>query len=278
MFVSSHTAAHHRARPSRCAEVAAAWFKILCGSCLAPAWRRLLGTAGRRISIWNWYAEYTRLLTSAFSLFKLTPSLLLYLLLKKVEIYNETVVDLLDGGKRVKLEVRQDGAGGSVVHGLARRTATTEEDVLHAFRDAVHQRATKQTRCNSRSSRSHFVLMLKIDQTKSGQSRNASLQLVDLAGSERLGRSGAAADPSLLRETQAINKSLAALGNVISAVSRGDKHVPFRDSKLTHVLQRALQKDSQTLMICNVGMEQEQLTETVRSLQFASRVNQTKLR
>ena len=200
-----------------------------------------------------------------------------------VEIYNEELRDLLtvkpDGAKEcAKLDVRQDGKGGSVVHGLSHCVALSSEDVLDAYRDAVHHRATKQTRCNRRSSRSHFVLMLKLNQTKAGQNRCASLQLVDLAGSERLCRSGVQKDPSLLKETQSINKSLAALGNVISAVARGDGHVPFRDSKLTHVLQRSLKKNAQTLMICNITTEAQHMGETLRSLQFATRVNQTKLK
>lgn len=108
---------------------------------------------------------------------------------------------------------------------------------------------------NERSSRSHSVFSLRIrgQNTLTGEACEGSLNLVDLAGSERLEKSGAAGDKDRLRETQNINKSLSALGDVVAALGekgegKNDKHIPYRNSKLTYLLQNSLSGNSKTLV------------------------------
>lgn len=110
---------------------------------------------------------------------------------------------------------------------------------------------------NERSSRSHSVFTLRISgaNSHSGESCEGSLNLVDLAGSERLNSSGAGSDKDRLKETQSINKSLSALADVIAALGekgeKADKHIPYRNSKLTYLLQNSLSGNSKTLVSRN---------------------------
>ena len=118
-------------------------------------------------------------------------------------------------------------------------------------------------------------LRLDGDNAGSGAATRGALHLVDLAGSERLSRSGAAGEA--LRETQAINKSLSALGDVIAALGAKAAHVPYRNSKLTWLLAGALGGDAKTLMLVNVAPAREAAGETLCSLRFAAKVNAVEL-
>ena len=198
-----------------------------------------------------------------------------------LEIYNDRLADLSTTaatkakmhGTQGALRIGEDG----IVHGLVSHAAVSADEIEAAYARASRRRATKETRCNKTSSRSHFLLQLHCHQRHkaSGETRSSVLQLVDLAGSERVARSGASGES--LKEAQHINKSLSALGIVIEAAHRGAAHVPFRDSKLTHLMQRALRRGSLTVMIACVTSESEHAPESVRTLQFAERVNSTKL-
>ena len=165
---------------------------------------------------------------------------------------------------------------------------TSSMDVLQLLNSALAERATSETNCNVRSSRSHTVLTLRIagvdhhsktmaKESEEGDSmfcRQGQLHLIDLAGSERLKISGSTKDPTLLKEAQSINKSLSCLGNVIGALARNRSgHVPYRDSKLTHMLQHSLGGDSKALMFCNVSPVSRSLNESLTSLWFAEKVN-----
>ena len=103
------------------------------------------------------------------------------------------------------------------------------------------------------------------------------LSLVDLAGSERLEKTGAGDDPERMKEAQAINKSLSALGTVIAALAANDKHVPYRDSKLTLLLQPALSGGGKTAMIVNVSPTVASASETQATLRFAKRAKHVEL-
>merc|ERR1719281_127692 len=127
---------------------------------------------------------------------------------------------------------------------------------------------------NAQSSRSHSIFALYITGTNADLNTelHGALHLVDLAGSERLARSGATGDR--LKETQNINRSLSSLTDVFVAKAEGRAHVPFRNSKLTHLMEPCLSGHGKTLMIVNVAPEESHAHETLCSLRFASHVAQ----
>ena len=143
--------------------------------------------------------------------------------------------DLLADG--VPLDVRQRPDGSVFLPGVATQQVAGIADVQRAMKIAEATRSVGSTNCNEHSSRSHSLLMVDVigESLVSPARSSGRLVLVDLAGSERVSRSGV--EGVRLAETKAINKSLAALGNVISALSSRTSHIPFRDSKLTWVLQ-----------------------------------------
>ena len=150
---------------------------------------------------------------------------------------------------------------------------THEGQVHELLAQASKNRAVGATQANERSSRSHSVFTLRLEGTNAatGESNVSNLNLIDLAGSERLSSSGATGDR--LKETQNINKSLSNLGNVIMSMANKDAHVPFRNSKLTYLLQNSLGGNSKTLMFVNIQQGEESFNETLCSLRFATKVN-----
>ncbi|XP_070199644.1 carboxy-terminal kinesin 2-like isoform X2 [Littorina saxatilis] len=194
-----------------------------------------------------------------------------------VEIYNETLGDLLNSSKdkSAKLEIRLGGKDNNVtVTNLTSVPVTSQDQINKLLKQASENRAVAATKCNERSSRSHSVFMLRLTGTNSitGENCKGTLNLVDLAGSERLKDSGS--EGKRLKETQAINKSLSHLGNVIMALGNKENHIPYRDSKLTFLLQNSLGGNSKTLMFVNVSPKEENFSETLNSLRFATKVNQ----
>ena len=149
------------------------------------------------------------------------------------------------------------------------------DEVRHIGRWASRTRATHATEMNAVSSRSHALFTLYISGSN-GDSRIAgALHLVDLAGSERLSRSGATGER--LRETRSINKSLSCLTDVFTAIGSGASHVPFRNSKLTTILQPALSGDGKTLMLANLSPTAASQGESLCTLRFAAGVNSCEL-
>ncbi|XP_061178033.1 carboxy-terminal kinesin 2-like [Saccostrea echinata] len=195
-----------------------------------------------------------------------------------LEIYNETIRDLLgNNSDDLKHDIKMTGSSDKkdvMVTNLTSVTVTSEDQVHELLRKASHNRAVAETKCNERSSRSHSVFRLRI----SGVNRNTqeacigTLNLVDLAGSERLKESGS--EGARLKETQAINKSLSTLSKVIMAIANKDGYIPYRESKLTYLLQNSLGGNSKTLMFVNVSPKEECFQETLNSLRFATKVNQ----
>ena len=172
-----------------------------------------------------------------------------------LEIYNETVRDLLSDSKE-KLEIKHNPRTMKTsVEGLTRVPVTTPEEVLELIQMASNARSVAATKCNAQSSRSHSVFTIAIEATHSEKEpRSSELHMIDLAGSERLSASGSGSNRKLLAEAQAINTSLSALSNAIRALASGAAHVPFRDSKLTRLLQSSLESGSaKTMMICAVS-------------------------
>ena len=201
-----------------------------------------------------------------------------------LEIYNESLRDLLvarDGAKEGregmgKLDVKHSSTGETTVAGLSSHAVSSQGHVSALLRSAQANRSTAATKANAASSRSHAVFLLRVKcQHASGSVRAGHLVLVDLAGSERLDQSGVVGEQ--LKEALNINKSLSALGNVIAALGKKQKHVPFRDSTLTYLLQHCLGGDSKTLMLVNVSPALAHSRETLCSLRFAQKVNACEL-
>ncbi|KAK3570224.1 hypothetical protein QTP86_017220 [Hemibagrus guttatus] len=209
-----------------------------------------------------------------------------------VEIYNETLRNLLGDNPSEKLDIKMcpDGSGQLYVPGLTEFTVKSVEDInklewklnrcpltLQVFELGHMNRATACTNLNEHSSRSHALLIINVAgiNSSTGHRTSGKLNLVDLAGSERISKSGA--EGSRLREAQCINKSLSALGDVINALRSRHSHVPFRNSRLTYLLQDSLSGDSKTLMLVQVSPLESNMIESVCSLKFAQRVRTVEL-
>ncbi|XP_031091324.1 kinesin-like protein KIN-14K isoform X2 [Ipomoea triloba] len=190
-----------------------------------------------------------------------------------VEIYNEQVRDLLssDGSHKRLGILNTSQPNGLAVPDASMFPVNKPSDVLELMNIGLKSRAKSSTSMNERSSRSHSILTIHVRgmDKKSGSSMNSSLHLVDLAGSERIDRSEVAGDR--LKEAQHINKSLAALGDVISALSTKSPHVPYRNSKLTQVLQSSLGGQAKTLMFVQLNPDHVSFSESLSTLKFAER-------
>ncbi|XP_066132756.1 kinesin-like protein KIFC1 isoform X1 [Saccopteryx bilineata] len=201
-----------------------------------------------------------------------------------VEIYNETVRDLLATrarkGQGGDCEIHRAGPGSEELTVTNARyvPVSCEREVEALLQLARQNRAVARTAQNERSSRSHSVFQLQISGEHAGRGLQcgAPLNLVDLAGSERLdpGLALGPGERERLRETQAINSSLSTLGLVIMALSNKESHVPYRNSKLTYLLQNSLGGSAKMLMFVNISPLEENVSETLNSLRFASKVNQ----
>eukprot|EP00232_Nephroselmis_pyriformis_P003606 CAMPEP_0182909502 /NCGR_PEP_ID=MMETSP0034_2-20130328/35782_1 /TAXON_ID=156128 /ORGANISM="Nephroselmis pyriformis, Strain CCMP717" /LENGTH=962 /DNA_ID=CAMNT_0025045759 /DNA_START=420 /DNA_END=3305 /DNA_ORIENTATION=- len=190
------------------------------------------------------------------------------------EIYNENVHDLLAG--RSKLKIRQaemmgGGADATVV------SVENADDVHEVMQVGDRNRSVGSTSLNERSSRSHCVVTVRAHgrNITTGDRISGCLHLVDLAGSERVSKSEAKGDR--LKEAQHINRSLSALGDVMQALVEKRNHIPFRNSKLTQLLQDSLGGRSKVMMFAHVTPDANALSETVSTLQFASRVKAVEL-
>jgi len=193
-----------------------------------------------------------------------------------LEIYNESIFDLLSK-EREGLTVKHAGGAGIEVAGLTVHGVSSVAEVQQVLDMGDSNRSTFATNMNEHSSRSHSMLSIVIESTNTvtGQSLRGKLNLVDLAGSERLSRTDATGDR--LKEAQNINKSLSALGDVIASLAKKDKHTPFRNSKLTQVLQDSMEGSAKVAMFVNVAPTAESAGESVCSLNFASRVRGVEL-
>nr|XP_037272723.1 kinesin-like protein KIN-14I [Rhipicephalus microplus] len=193
-----------------------------------------------------------------------------------VELYNERFVDLLkaNSNPEEKLEVRKDSSGHTFVPGVTTEEVSNSAQLCECFARALKNRRVACTRMNAQSSRSHFVATVEVTSTNrlNGAVLRGKLSLVDLAGSERLDKSGLEGDH--IKETNSINKSLSALGDVIQALVTQQSHVPYRNNKLTMLMQDSLGGTAKTLMFVNVSPSGEHVEETVNSLVYATRVRQ----
>nr|XP_023024328.1 kinesin-like protein KIF21A [Leptinotarsa decemlineata] len=207
-----------------------------------------------------------------------------------MELYNEEVIDLFNPScnKDKAYKIHEDPYSGIQVKGVTSRTVMSAEEALQYLRLGALSRTTASTQMNTQSSRSHAIFTLHIKQRRYVPSEDessstewetltAKFHFVDLAGSERLKRTGATGERQ--KEGISINCGLLALGNVISAL--GDKtkkalHIPYRDSKLTRLLQDSLGGNSQTVMIACVSPSDRDFMETLNTLKYANRARNIK--
>lgn len=225
-----------------------------------------------------------------------------------LEIYNEKVYDLLDCENEVKpspnssrmfvhlgargprtpieLKLREDLKYGVKIVGLTEKRCESSEDLLKWIRIGDKSRKTGETIYNTRSSRSHAIVLIRLTKTdlKQGGAVSSTLSLCDLAGSEK-----AVTQNERRKEGAFINKSLLALGTVISKLSAESTqkngaassstmgHIPYRDSKLTRILQPALSGNGMVTTICTIDTKQDAASETLNTLRFASRAKNVSL-
>ncbi|CAJ1976096.1 unnamed protein product [Sphenostylis stenocarpa] len=189
-----------------------------------------------------------------------------------LEIYNEQVRDLLATD-----EIRNSSHNGINVPDANLVPVSSTSDVLNLMNLGQKNRAVSATAMNDRSSRSHSCLTVHVQgrEFASGNSLRGCIHLVDLAGSERVDKSEVTGDR--LKEAQHINKSLSALGDVIASLAQKQSHVPYRNSKLTQLLQDSLGGQAKTLMFVHVSPEPDAIGETISTLKFAERVSTIEL-
>ncbi|KAG0473233.1 hypothetical protein HPP92_015090 [Vanilla planifolia] len=190
-----------------------------------------------------------------------------------LEVYNEQIRDLLaTSPSSKKLEVKQAGEGFHPVPGIVEAKVGNINEVWNVLQVGKNARSVGSNNINEHSSRSHCMLciMVRAVNLMNGDSTRSKLWLVDLAGSERLAKTDAQGER--LKEAQNINRSLSALGDVISALASKSSHIPYRNSKLTYLLQDSLGGDSKALMFVQISPTENDLGETLSSLNFASRV------
>lgn len=192
-----------------------------------------------------------------------------------LEIYNEVLYDLLSNDDK-DIEIRMANAKNKTeiyVSNIELKEVKTASELYELMRIASSNRATAATAGNERSSRSHAVTRLEVvgKHATKPEALVGFINLVDLAGSESPKTS------TRMDETKNINKSLSELSNVILALVQKNDHVPYRNSKLTHLLMPSLGGNSKTLMFVNVSPFQDHFGESVKSLRFAAQVNTCKL-
>ena len=194
-----------------------------------------------------------------------------------LEIYNEEIRDLLSKDPKNSLDCKENIDTGVYVKDLTSFVVKNVNEIDHVMQAGKKNRSTGATLMNQTSSRSHsiFTIVIECAEIKGDHIRVGKLNLVDLAGSERQGKTGATGDR--LKEATKINLSLAALGNVISALVDGkSSHIPYRDSKLTRLLQNSLGGNAKTVMCANCGPADYNYDETLSTLRYANRAKNIK--
>ncbi|KAI6227433.1 Kinesin-like protein [Aphelenchoides fujianensis] len=198
-----------------------------------------------------------------------------------LEIYQDEVRDLMNRDPKKRLELKERPDTGVYVKDLTSFVTKSIQEIKHVMTVGNANRSVGQTNMNEHSSRSHAIFIITIECSEPGPDgenhiRVGRLNLVDLAGSERQSKTGAQGER--FKESTKINLSLSALGNVISALVDGGKgsYVPYRDSKLTRLLQDSLGGNSKTVMVANVGPASFNIDETLGTLRYANRAKNIK--
>lgn len=193
-----------------------------------------------------------------------------------LEIYMEKIRDLIDLS-RINLNIREDKAKGIYIEDISEYYVSCEEEILELIKMGSENRIQAATNMNENSSRSHSIFIINIHQqnNKDGSAKNSKLVLVDLAGSEKISKTGATG--LTLEEAKTINKSLTTLGMVINSLTDGKStHIPYRESKLTRVLQESLGGNSKTCLIVTCSPSIYNEAETLSTLRFGHRAKNIK--
>lgn len=199
-----------------------------------------------------------------------------------VELYNEIFFDLLSGETEEKsgLRIREDPSKGIFVEGATSAAAEGTPQLFNLLAQISASKHTSYTAMNATSSRSHTIITVAVDQVdhvRHDSTTSSRIFLVDLAGSERADKTGVMGDR--LKEAQNINLSLTLLGNVIKKLTDGKSmHIPYRDSKLTRLLQNSLGGNSLTTLLCTVSPDASNSSETLSTIGFAQRAKSIKNR
>ncbi|XP_065072197.1 kinesin-II 95 kDa subunit-like [Rhopilema esculentum] len=197
-----------------------------------------------------------------------------------LEIYQEEIRDLLAKDQKKRLELKERPDTGIYVKDLQSFVTKSVKEIEHVMNVGNQNRSVGATNMNEHSSRSHAIFLIYIECSEMGPDeethiRVGKLNMVDLAGSERQAKTGAAGER--LKEATKINLSLSALGNVISALVDGKStHVPYRDSKLTRLLQDSLGGNARTVMVANMGPASYNFEESLTTLRYADRAKRIK--
>lgn len=197
-----------------------------------------------------------------------------------LEIYQEEIRDLLSKDQSRRLELRERPDTGVYVKDLSSFVTKSVWEIEHVMNVGNQNRSVGATNMNEHSSRSHAIFVITVECSELGVDgenhiRVGKLNLVDLAGSERQTKTGAQGER--LKEATKINLSLSALGNVISALVDGrSTHVPYRDSKLTRLLQDSLGGNARTVMVANIGPASYNFEETLTTLRYSNRAKNIK--
>ncbi|XP_053280584.1 kinesin-like protein KIF3B isoform X2 [Pleuronectes platessa] len=197
-----------------------------------------------------------------------------------LEIYQEEIKDLLSKNQAHRLELRERPDTGVYVKDLSSFVTKSVREIEHVMNVGNQNRSVGSTNMNEHSSRSHAIFVITVECSELGVDgenhiRVGKLNLVDLAGSERQSKTGAKGER--LKEATKINLSLSALGNVISALVDGrSSHIPYRDSKLTRLLQDSLGGNACTVMVANIGPASYNMEETLTTLRYSNRAKNIK--
>ena len=200
-----------------------------------------------------------------------------------LEIYNEIMFDLLPEngsfiGERANIEFQEDNKGNVIVKGLSKHKVTNEEECFNLLFEGESNRTISEHKLNQGSSRSHCLFMIQLEMKSKIESTEkimvSKLNFVDLAGSERVKKTGSTG--VTLKEATYINRSLTFLEQVVVALTekkgRANDHVPYRQSKLTHILKDSIGGNCKTVMLATIWPEPQFLQETLSTLNFAQRM------
>lgn len=193
-----------------------------------------------------------------------------------LELYQQTLVDLIakargHHGDNTHLDVRYHKGGAVMVENMLEQEVSSARELEHLLDEGNKQRTVKATAMNADSSRSHLVLIIQVISVnkETGARLRGKILIVDLAGSERLKKSGV--EKEMAKEAIEINKSLTALGDVIQSLTQNDQVIPYRNHKLTQLMQDSLGGNAKTLMFVNTSPASTNLDETLMSLKWATR-------